>query len=138
MRRLSGCLFLSTSVSLCPLLTSVSLCLSLSLSHALLPSYGFLGRSTFLPSVPPRGVLLSLSRAPGKSSLTVQFVENHFVDSYYPTIENTFTKVIKYKGQDFVTEIIDTAGHVRARSLGRHRRLRRHRRVHSGCPTHSR
>ena len=44
----------------------------------------------------------------------MQFVENHFVDSYYPTIENTFTKVIKYKGQDFLTEIIDTAGHVRA------------------------
>ncbi|KAI9295790.1 ras-2 [Neoconidiobolus thromboides FSU 785] len=50
------------------------------------------------------------SRAVGKSSLTIQFVENHFVDSYYPTIENTFTKDIKYKGQDFTVEIIDTAG----------------------------
>jgi small GTP-binding protein len=48
----------------------------------------------------------------GKSSLTVQFVENHFVESYYPTIENTFSKVIRYKGQDFATEIIDTAGQV--------------------------
>ena len=43
----------------------------------------------------------------------MQYVENHCVDSYYPTIENTFNKVIKYKGQEFVTEIIDTAGHVR-------------------------
>ena len=25
----------------------------------------------------------------GKSSLTIQFVENHFVDSYDPTIENS-------------------------------------------------
>jgi len=49
----------------------------------------------------------------GKSSLTVQFVENHFVESYYPTIENTFSRVIKFKGQEYATEIIDTAGQVR-------------------------
>ncbi|KAI9015436.1 ras family-domain-containing protein [Hyaloraphidium curvatum] len=49
-------------------------------------------------------------RAVGKSSLTIQFVENHYVESYYPTIENTFTKVLKYKGQDYALEIIDTAG----------------------------
>jgi hypothetical protein len=48
----------------------------------------------------------------GKSSLTVQFVDGHFVDSYYPTIENTFSKMIRYKNQDFATEIIDTAGQV--------------------------
>lgn len=35
------------------------------------------------------------------------------MESYYPTIENTFSKVIKYKGQEFSTEIIDTAGQVR-------------------------
>ena len=49
----------------------------------------------------------------GKSSMTVQFVDGHFVDSYYPTIENTFSKMIKWKNQDFATEIIDTAGQVR-------------------------
>jgi GTPase SAR1 family protein len=43
----------------------------------------------------------------------VQFVDGHFVESYYPTIENTFSKVIKYKGQEYATEIIDTAGQVR-------------------------
>ena len=48
----------------------------------------------------------------GKSSLTVQFVDGHFVESYYPTIENTFSKVIKYRGQEYATEIIDTAGQV--------------------------
>lgn len=48
----------------------------------------------------------------GKSSLTVQFVDGHFVDSYYPTIENTFSKIIKYKNQDFGVEMIDTAGQV--------------------------
>jgi hypothetical protein len=48
----------------------------------------------------------------GKSSLTVRFVEHHFVESYYPTIENTFSRIIKYNGQDFATEIVDTAGQV--------------------------
>ncbi|KAL8405944.1 hypothetical protein RB596_004690 [Gaeumannomyces avenae] len=46
----------------------------------------------------------------GKSSLAVQFVDGHFVESYYPTIENTFSKEIRFKGQDFMTEIVDTAG----------------------------
>ncbi|KAI9891296.1 MAG: GTP-binding protein [Vezdaea aestivalis] len=45
-----------------------------------------------------------------KSSLTVQYVDGHFVESYYPTIENTFSKPIKYKGQEYATEIVDTAG----------------------------
>ncbi|KAF4120131.1 Ras-like protein enriched in brain [Geosmithia morbida] len=47
---------------------------------------------------------------PGKSSLAVRFVDGHFVDSYYPTIENTFSKTIRFKGQDYLTEIVDTAG----------------------------
>jgi len=51
-----------------------------------------------------------LTTCTGKSSLTVQFVDGHFVDAYYPTIENTFSKVIRYKNQDYATEIIDTAG----------------------------
>lgn len=55
--------------------------------------------------------------ATGKSSLTVQFVDGHFVDSYYPTIENTFSKIIRYKNQEFATEIIDTAGQVRYTSF---------------------
>ena len=49
----------------------------------------------------------------GKSSLTVRFVDGHFVESYYPTIENTFSCVIKYKNQEYATEIVDTAGQVR-------------------------
>lgn len=52
------------------------------------------------------------SASPGKSSLTVRFIDGHFVESYYPTIENTFSRVIKYNGQDFATEIVDTAGQV--------------------------
>jgi small GTP-binding protein len=40
----------------------------------------------------------------------MQFVEGQFIESYYPTIEDTFNKIIRYNGQDFSTEIIDTAG----------------------------
>lgn len=50
------------------------------------------------------------SRSVGKSSLVVQFVEGHFVESYYPTIENTFTKSIKFKNTEYDCDIIDTAG----------------------------
>ncbi|KAL5382729.1 GTP-binding protein [Paraphaeosphaeria sporulosa] len=57
-----------------------------------------------------RKIAIVGSRAVGKSSLTVQFVDGHFVESYYPTIENTFSKVIRYKNQEYATEIIDTAG----------------------------
>lgn len=57
----------------------------------------------------------------GKSSMTIQFVENVFVDSYYPTIENTFTKPISHQGQEYAAEIIDTAGQVRCLSRDRHR-----------------
>jgi len=56
--------------------------------------------------------------------MTVQFVDGHFVESYYPTIENTFSKVIRYKNQDFATEIIDTAGQVRVfETLSPHLRI---------------
>ncbi|GAA5893835.1 putative GTPase RHB1 [Sporobolomyces salmoneus] len=57
-----------------------------------------------------RKIALLGSRSVGKSSLSVQFVDSHFVDSYYPTIENTFSKIVRYKGQDFGLDIVDTAG----------------------------
>ncbi|XDV36068.1 hypothetical protein PO909_005919, partial [Leuciscus waleckii] len=46
----------------------------------------------------------------GKSSLTIQFVEGQFVDSYDPTIENTFNKMVSVNGQDFNLQLVDTAG----------------------------
>ena len=52
----------------------------------------------------------------GKSSISVQLVEGHFVESYYPTIENSFSTIIKHKSQEYSTEIIDTAGQVRRAS----------------------
>lgn len=64
-----------------------------------------------MPTAPKqRKIAIVGSRSVGKSSLTVRFVEHHFVESYYPTIENTFSRIIKYNGQDYATEIVDTAG----------------------------
>lgn len=69
-----------------------------------------------LPSHPepnspvPKPLKLWLLPPTGKSSLAVRYVDGHFVESYYPTIENTFSKEIRYKGQEFATEIVDTAG----------------------------
>ncbi|KAI1242573.1 hypothetical protein IHE44_0000105 [Lamprotornis superbus] len=50
------------------------------------------------------------SRTLRKSSLTIQFVEGQFVDSYDPTIENTFTKLITVNGQEYHLQLVDTAG----------------------------
>lgn len=50
------------------------------------------------------------SRSVGKSSLVIQFIENHFVESYYPTIEATFQKSVKHNGVEYDCDIIDTAG----------------------------
>jgi len=50
------------------------------------------------------------SRSVGKSSLVIQYAENHFVENYHPTIENTFAKTIKAKGEEYDCDIIDTAG----------------------------
>jgi Ras family protein len=50
------------------------------------------------------------SRSVGKSSLVLQYIENHFVESYYPTIEASFSKSINYNGVDYDCDIVDTAG----------------------------
>ncbi|EJD51996.1 hypothetical protein AURDEDRAFT_111527 [Auricularia subglabra TFB-10046 SS5] len=50
------------------------------------------------------------SRSVGKSSLVVQYIESHFVEAYYPTIENTHTKTIEHAGAEYECDIIDTAG----------------------------
>lgn len=49
-------------------------------------------------------------RSVGKSSITIQFVENQFVDSYDPTIENTFSRSVKYDNVEYNLQIVDTAG----------------------------
>ncbi|GIY93115.1 GTP-binding protein Rheb homolog [Caerostris extrusa] len=62
--------------------------------------------------MPPkqRKIAIMGYRSVGKSSLTIQYVEARFVDSYEPTIENTFTKTTKVNGQEYFVKLVDTAG----------------------------
>ncbi|KAJ3195781.1 GTP-binding protein [Entophlyctis luteolus] len=60
------------------------------------------------------------ARSVGKSSLIIQFVDSTFSESYYPTIANTFTKIIKHRGQEYAAEIIDTAGYLEFHTIGTH------------------
>ncbi|KAI8389060.1 related to Ras-related protein RSR1 [Nakaseomyces glabratus] len=46
----------------------------------------------------------------GKSSLTVQFVQGVYLDTYDPTIEDSYRKTIEIDNKVFDLEILDTAG----------------------------
>jgi len=48
----------------------------------------------------------------GKSSLTIQFVENKFDEKYNPTLEDLYIKHIEIDGKQTVIEILDTSGTV--------------------------
>lgn len=46
----------------------------------------------------------------GKSCLTAQFVQNVWIESYDPTIEDSYRKAIEVDGKQVILEILDTAG----------------------------
>jgi len=46
----------------------------------------------------------------GKSALTIQFMHNHFVEEYDPTIEDSYRKQCVIDGEDALVDILDTAG----------------------------
>ena len=46
----------------------------------------------------------------GKSCLTVQFVQGVYIDTYDPTIEDSYRKQIEVDGRACDLEILDTAG----------------------------
>lgn len=46
----------------------------------------------------------------GKSCLTIQFIQNHFVSDYDPTIEDSYRKQLSVDGVAVMADILDTAG----------------------------
>ncbi|XP_027289839.1 GTPase KRas-like isoform X1 [Cricetulus griseus] len=46
----------------------------------------------------------------GKSALTIQLLQNHFVDVYDPTIEDSYRKQVVIDGETCHLDILDTAG----------------------------
>ena len=47
----------------------------------------------------------------GKSALTIQLIQNHFVDEYEPTIEDWYRKQVVIDKETCLLDILDTAGH---------------------------
>lgn len=46
----------------------------------------------------------------GKSALTIQLIQSHFVDEYDPTIEDSYRKPCVVDGEQVMLDILDTAG----------------------------
>ena len=46
----------------------------------------------------------------GKSALTIQLIQNHFIEEYNPTIEDSYRQQVVVDGQTCVLDILDTAG----------------------------
>lgn len=46
----------------------------------------------------------------GKSALTIQLIQSHFVDEYDPTIEDSYRKPCNIDGDQALLDILDTAG----------------------------
>lgn len=46
----------------------------------------------------------------GKSALTIQFVQSHFVDEYDPTIEDSYRKQFVVDEEVALLDVLDTAG----------------------------
>ncbi|KAJ1663906.1 RAS1 protein [Coemansia sp. RSA 2399] len=46
----------------------------------------------------------------GKSALTIQFIQSHFVDEYDPTIEDSYRKQCAIDGETAMLDVLDTAG----------------------------
>mmetsp|Transcript_1811 Transcript_1811/g.2322 ORF Transcript_1811/g.2322 Transcript_1811/m.2322 type:complete len:197 (+) Transcript_1811:125-715(+) len=46
----------------------------------------------------------------GKSALTIQFIQNHFIIEYDPTIEDSYRKQVTIDGETVLLDILDTAG----------------------------
>ncbi|KAL4837691.1 hypothetical protein H8958_008143 [Nasalis larvatus] len=45
-----------------------------------------------------------------KSALTIQLIQNHFVDEYDPTIEDSYRKQVVIDGETCLLDILNTAG----------------------------
>jgi small GTP-binding protein len=46
----------------------------------------------------------------GKSALTIQFIQGHFVDDYDPTIEDSYRKQCVIDDEVALLDVLDTAG----------------------------
>merc|ERR1712224_596493 len=65
---------------------------------------------TQIPTMPDYKIVVLGSGGVGKSAITVQFVQGIFVEKYDPTIEDSYRKPVEVDNNQFMLEILDTAG----------------------------
>jgi len=68
---------------------------------------------TKMPAEAPvieRKVAIMGFRSVGKSSISIQFAEDRFPDTYDPTISNTFMRNFEFRGRRYRINLQDTAG----------------------------
>ena len=46
----------------------------------------------------------------GKSALSIQLIQNQFIDEYDPTIEDSYRKQVTIDGETCILDVLDTAG----------------------------
>ena len=46
----------------------------------------------------------------GKSALTIMYIQNVFISEYDPTIENSYRRAVQLHGENYILDILDTAG----------------------------
>lgn len=46
----------------------------------------------------------------GKSSMTIQLIQNHFIEEYDPTIEDSYRKQVVVDDETCLLDVLDTAG----------------------------
>lgn len=46
----------------------------------------------------------------GKSAITIQLINNHFVEAYDPTIEDSYRKQVVIDGKTCLVDMLDTVG----------------------------
>ena len=68
------------------------------------------GKGDFVKQISKLSWVISLAGGVGKSALTIQLIQNHFVDEYDPTIEDSYRKQVVIDGETCLLDILDTAG----------------------------
>jgi len=65
-----------------------------------------------------RKILVMGGSGVGKSAIAVRLVENRFLDTYIPTVHETFHKIIEYQGSDYSLEIVASSDQHNISSIG--------------------
>jgi len=65
-----------------------------------------------------RKILVMGGSGVGKSAIVVRLVENRFLDTYIPTVHETFHKVIEYQGSHYSLEIVASSDQHNLCSIG--------------------